>query len=160
MLKARLLLTRPRATCRSFESLLGTHFTMAKICSSQRLLGLRCKHLVSVLSLLGNLVGENTLCSSLASIVEEVLEIATCQLMLTSRKIHTPTSPYLSTTEFFPNFSLLASVFSEELREATRVLTTATTNAQLLDNLEIVAFSLRRQAEQLKKVNCVVVLPN
>lgn len=140
------------ASCRSFDSLLSTHFTMARVCSAQRQLGFRCRQMGYSLSLLHSLLGENPLFGNLSCILNDTLEIATCHLTLTSRTIHTPTNPYLSTSDFFPNFPLLASILSRELCASTKVLTSVTTNTQLLDNLEIIALSLRRQQEQLHKV--------
>lgn len=132
---------------------------MAKICSSQKLLGYRCKLLGHRLHVLMNLIGENSpLCSSVEEILNEILELATCQLFLTSRTIHTGPNPYRSTTEFMPNFSVLASVLSTELCSATKVLTTVMTDTHLLENLEILAISLRKLCEQLKRVSVSNIL--
>ncbi len=56
-----------------------------------------------------------------------------------------------------PNFTVLASVLARELFDTTKILTTAMTNAKLLEDLEIVAVSLRRQSEQLKRVFLISV---
>jgi hypothetical protein len=147
-------LTTPSASCHSLSTLISTHFTMARICSSQRLLSYRCRQLNGSIEVVSRLIGEHWLCNSLRSILNEILELSTSQLTLTSRTrtIHTPSNPYLSTSEFMPHFPDLASVLSRELFETTKILTTVLTNTQLLENLEILAVSLRRQGEQLKKV--------
>lgn len=141
-----------RMVCNAVQELMARHFTMARVCSAQRLLGVRCKEMGSRLALLCQLMGENSLCSCLSMILNDIMDIATSHLIVTSRTIHTPTNPYLSTSDFFPNFPILASVLARELEASTKVLTTVMTDTLLLENMEIVALSLRRQHDQLKKV--------
>eukprot|EP01127_Copromyxa_protea_P022645 TRINITY_DN8244_c0_g1_i1.p1 TRINITY_DN8244_c0_g1~~TRINITY_DN8244_c0_g1_i1.p1 ORF type:complete len:391 (+),score=23.61 TRINITY_DN8244_c0_g1_i1:154-1173(+) len=125
---------------------------MARICSAQRLLKYRCAYFSARLRLLTGAVGDIPLSYSLKSILQVMSKMATNQLLLTSRTIHTSHSPYFSTTDFMPNFSRLASALAGEVYDATQVLTAAMKNPQLLENLEIMALSLRREAAQLQKI--------
>jgi hypothetical protein len=137
------------ATCKRVQGVISKHYTMARICSSQKNLAYRCKLLADRVRVLVHLVGAHPTLAPLEDLVSGVIEIATCQLFLSSRTIHTPLNPWMSTTEFLPNFSQLAEVLCCSLSETTKVLTTALTNLQILDSLDILPMCLRRHYEQL-----------
>eukprot|EP01127_Copromyxa_protea_P004683 TRINITY_DN14512_c0_g1_i1.p1 TRINITY_DN14512_c0_g1~~TRINITY_DN14512_c0_g1_i1.p1 ORF type:complete len:388 (-),score=38.12 TRINITY_DN14512_c0_g1_i1:156-1319(-) len=139
------------ASCSVFQQVLDTNFTMAKICSSQKLLAFRCQLMTRRMRVLYGLIGFHPSLPALEEVLQGVKHLASSQLFFASRTIHTANNPYMSTTNFLPNFSFMASLLACSLCETTKVLTTVMTNKQLLDDLEILPMTLRRNYEQLRQ---------